>query len=240
LTARFEGFVKYLIINGDDFGASRGINRAILELYELGVLTSTSLMIGMPATADAVRLAKDAAGLGVGLHVTLTEEDGAALLDFDDAARCSEAIEVQIDAFSAALDRLPTHLDAHQNVQRDPRLTAAFKRAASNYRLPLREHSPVRYFSSFYGQWDGVTHPEQIGIDNLLAMLKTELRDGVTELSCHPGYAGADFASSYDGERELELQTLSDPRLREFVRDNAVKLISFGDVEAVMKPVLGA
>ena len=80
--------------------------------------------------------------------------------------------------------------------------------------MPLREHSPVRYFSSFYGQWDGEPHPEQIGIDNLLRMLEIELGGGVLELSCHPGHTGNDFTSPYDGERELEVRTLSDPRLR--------------------------
>ncbi len=225
--------MKYLIVNADDFGASRGINRAILELYELGVLTSASLMITMPAAADAVRLARQNPGLGVGLHVTLTGEDATAFVDFDDAESCVTAIQSQIGAFSAQLDALPTHLDSHQNVHRDSRLTPIFQELAQRYELPLREHSAVRYFSNFYGQWDGDFHPEQISLESLLQMLETELREGgITELSCHPGYVGADFASPYDAERELELRTLSDPKLSEFFRANAVKLISFRDAPA--------
>ena len=77
--------MQYLIVNGDDFGASRGINRGIIELHERGVLTSTSLMIAMPAAADAVRLARHAPALGIGLHVTLTDEETVQLVDFDDA-----------------------------------------------------------------------------------------------------------------------------------------------------------
>ena len=50
--------MRYLIINGDDFGASRGINRAIAELHQLGVLTSASLMIDMPAAKQAAELAQ--------------------------------------------------------------------------------------------------------------------------------------------------------------------------------------
>jgi predicted glycoside hydrolase/deacetylase ChbG (UPF0249 family) len=227
--------VKYLIVNADDFGASCGINRAILELYELGVLTSASLMITMPAAADAVKLARQRPGLGVGLHVTLTGEDATALVDFDDAAGCMAAIRAQIGAFSAQFDALPTHLDSHQNVHRDSRLTPIFQELAEQYELPMREHSSVRYFSNFYGQWDGDFHPEQVSLESLLQMLKTELREGgITELSCHPGYVGADFASPYDAERELELSTLSDPRLREFLRANAVKLMSFRDAPAAV------
>lgn len=233
--------MKHLIVNADDFGASRGINRAILELHELGVLTSTSLMMTMPAAHDAVKLAKTNPALGVGLHVTLTDEDAVASVDFDDAASCMVAIQSQVDAFSAQFDALPTHLDTHQNVHRDPRLTTIFKDVARRYGLPLREHSAVRYFSNFYGQWEGDFHPEQISVETLLQMLETELReDSITELSCHPGYVEAGFASPYNNERELERRTLSDPRLREFFRANAVKLISFRDVPAVMARALGA
>ena len=225
--------MKYLIVNADDFGASRGINRAILELHELGVVTSTSLMMTMPAAADAVRTARRAPCLGVGLHATLTDEDGTELVDFDDAGLCTHAIQTQIDVFASCLGHLPTHLDTHQNVHRDARLAPIFKEIARRYELPLREHSPARYFSSFYGQWDGDPHPEQIGIDNLLRMLEIELSDGILELSCHPGYTGDDFTSPYDSERELELRTLSDPRLREFLHARDVTLIDFGDVYSV-------
>jgi predicted glycoside hydrolase/deacetylase ChbG (UPF0249 family) len=225
--------VKYLIVNADDFGASRGINRAIGELCERGVVTSASLMVGMPAARHAAELAKRTPSLGVGLHAMLTDEDGTELVDFDDADRCSKAIERQIRLFTTQVGKLPTHLDSHRNVHRDPRLTPVFKEIAGRYRLPLREHSPVRYFSSFYGQWDdGESHPEHISIENLLRMLERELYDGVTELSCHPGYCGDDFQSSYDQEREVELHTLSDPKLRAFLRANRVQLVDFRHLRA--------
>jgi len=225
--------LKYLIVNADDFGAGSGINRAIVELHELGVVTSTSLMTTMPAAADAMRFARETPRLSVGLHATLTDEACNELVDFDAPDRCTQAIEAQIDHFCACVGRLPTHLDSHQNVHRDARLAPIFAAFASRYELPLREHPPVRYFSSFYGQWDGEPHPEQIGIENLIRMLDAELGDGILELSCHPGYTGAGFTSPYDGEREIELRTLSDPRLREFLRDRSVQLIGFRDVHVV-------
>lgn len=224
--------VKYLIVNADDFGASRGINRAIAELNECGVVTSASLMIDMPATADAVALARKRPELGVGLHVALTDEDCSPVADFDNATACANAIEWQIEAFFRALGRLPTHLDSHQNVHRDNRLGWIFRAFARRYSLPLREHCPVRYFSNFYGQWDGEMHPEQIGIENLLGMLDRELGQEVLELSCHPGYVGPDFTSPYDREREIELATLSDPRLVAFLRERDVRLIDFRDAAA--------
>ncbi|HEX3370199.1 MAG TPA: ChbG/HpnK family deacetylase [Candidatus Cybelea sp.] len=222
--------MKYLIVNGYDFGASRGINRGIVELHELGVLTSTSLMIAMPAAAEATVLARNAPRLGVGLHVELTREDGCELVDFSDSQRCTAEIASQIDRFSERLGRLPTHIDSHQNVHRDRRLRPLFQELAEHYALPLREHSPARYFSGFYGQWDGEPHPEHIGIESLLKMLDDELDERITELSCHPGYPGPDFESPYDSERAIELRTLSDPRLREYLENHSVRLINFSDV----------
>lgn len=36
---------KKLIVNGDDFGLSPGVNRGIIESYLNGILTSTTLMV---------------------------------------------------------------------------------------------------------------------------------------------------------------------------------------------------
>jgi chitin disaccharide deacetylase len=164
--------LKYLIANADDFGASRGINRAIKELHELGTITSASLMIDMPAAEEAAAMAAAAPALGVGLHVTLTSEDATPLIDFGDRSRCAAELEAQFGRFERALGQPPTHIDSHQNVHRDPRLTPLFVKLALRHGLPLREHSRARYFSSFYGQWNGETHSEQISVDNLLCMLE--------------------------------------------------------------------
>lgn len=225
--------MKYLIVNGDDFGASRGINRGIMEVHRRGALTSASLMIAMPAAREAVALAKTAPDLGIGLHVALTDEDTTPAVDFDDARACAAEIEAQIGAFREAMGTLPTHLDTHQNVHRDERLRPLFVEAAARYDLPLREHSPVRYFSNFYGQWDDIAHPEHISIESLLHMLRADLRHGITELSCHPGYMGPDFPSPYNIEREIEVQTLCDPQFVEFLRENDVRLVNFRDVPAL-------
>ncbi|MDQ3012195.1 MAG: hopanoid biosynthesis-associated protein HpnK [Acidobacteriota bacterium] len=60
-----------LIINGDDFGYSEAVNRAIIQAYCEGVLTSASLMVNERAAAEAVALAKANPKLAVGLHLVL-------------------------------------------------------------------------------------------------------------------------------------------------------------------------
>ena len=50
--------MKRLIINADDFGYTRGVNRAIVEACRNGVVTSTSLLANGAAFEDAVEQAR--------------------------------------------------------------------------------------------------------------------------------------------------------------------------------------
>ncbi|HZT69234.1 MAG TPA: ChbG/HpnK family deacetylase [Terriglobia bacterium] len=65
--------MKKLIVNADDFGLSSGVNRAILEGHRNGIITSTTLMANGPAFDSAVAGALTAPGLGVGVHLNLTQ-----------------------------------------------------------------------------------------------------------------------------------------------------------------------
>ena len=67
-----------LIINGDDFGYSESVNRAIIQAHCGGVLTSASLMVNERPAAQAAELAREHPYLAVGLHLVLVL--GAAAL----------------------------------------------------------------------------------------------------------------------------------------------------------------
>ena len=62
---------RRLIVNADDFGRSRSINRAVIRAHREGILTTASLMVTGDAAEEAVELARQNPGLGVGLHLTL-------------------------------------------------------------------------------------------------------------------------------------------------------------------------
>jgi chitin disaccharide deacetylase len=62
---------RFIIINGDDFGFSHGVNQGIIKAHEDGVLTSTSLMVTGDAAEEAVKLAQSHPNLAVGLHLVL-------------------------------------------------------------------------------------------------------------------------------------------------------------------------
>jgi predicted glycoside hydrolase/deacetylase ChbG (UPF0249 family) len=226
--------MKYCIVNGDDFGASRGINRGIIEAHRHGILTSTSLMVNMPYAKEAVLWSHDWPGLNVGLHFVLTNEEGKPMVDFADSDDCRTELHRQLRRFQDLMGCLPTHLDSHHNVHLKSRLLPYFLDLARQYGLPLRKYSPVRYFASFYGQWDGETHLEQISVASLIKMLETEVHPGFTELSCHPGYVDPDFKSGYAVERETELQTLCDPVIKEKLTELEIELIGFRDIGRIL------
>jgi len=69
---------KYLVVVADDLGRSSGINRAVAEAHDKGIVTCASIMVGGEAFQEAVQIALDRSGLAVGLHVTLC--DGRAVL----------------------------------------------------------------------------------------------------------------------------------------------------------------
>ena len=62
-----------LIFNADDLGLAGPVNAAIEQAHREGVLTAASLMIGEPAAAEGVEVARRNPRLAVGLHLTLTD-----------------------------------------------------------------------------------------------------------------------------------------------------------------------
>ena len=76
--------MRRLIVNADDFGLTRGVNRAIVESHCDGIVTSSTLMANGQAFEDAIAHAKSASRLSVGCHVVLV--DGSPVLDGQQAS----------------------------------------------------------------------------------------------------------------------------------------------------------
>ena len=62
---------RLVVVNGDDFGYSPGVNQAIITAHKQGILSSASLMVTGSAFDEAVSLARQHLGLAVGLHLVL-------------------------------------------------------------------------------------------------------------------------------------------------------------------------
>jgi hopanoid biosynthesis associated protein HpnK len=152
--------MKLAIINGDDFGFSSGVNQAIIEAHQRGILTSTSLMVTADAFSEAVKLAQENPNLGVGLHLvlccgkpTLPPEKIPHLVDkngcfpndpaiaglryqFNPEARSQlkQEIKAQLEKFQATGLKL-SHLDGHLHLHCHPVVLKILSELAREFRF---------------------------------------------------------------------------------------------------------
>lgn len=129
---------RFLVVNADDFGRSRGVSAGIVEAHLHGLVCTTTALMNLPgAAADVAQAVRQAPSLGLGVHLNLTlgrplaapakvptlvSPDGTFWSPDALAARCGgvarEQVMVewraQIEAFldcGASLD----HLDSHHH-----------------------------------------------------------------------------------------------------------------------------
>jgi len=224
MTAR----TKLLIVTADDLGISRGVNRGIVTAHRYGILTSTSLMVNRPASVEAAAVARACPALSIGLHLEL---------DPDGAPDVPTQLERQLSRFTELVGAPPTHVDSHHDVHRNPRVLPHVRAWAHHIGVSVRGCSHVRHLPKFYGQWGGETHLEQISVDGLLRLLDADLGPEITELTCHAGYVDEGLSSSYRIEREAELRTLCDPRVRPALAERGIRLVGFRDLPALVTAV---
>lgn len=148
--------MSHLIVNADDFGLTRGVNRGIVELHRAGVLTSATLMAKAGATEQAIELARANPDLGVGCHIvladgvpTLPPREVPTLVDKGTgcfpsklttflrrlftgrilAAEIEAEARAQIQLLQSCGLRL-THVDTHKHTHMFPRVLRPILRAA--------------------------------------------------------------------------------------------------------------
>ena len=228
---------KYLIVNADDFGISPGVNRGIIEAHERGIVTSTSFMTRWPAAPQAAEYARAHPEFGVGLHIDLSEwicrngewEPLYEVVPLDDHRAVRAEIFSQLEQFRELLGRDPDHIDSHQHAHRNEPVLLVAQEIARNLDVPLRHFSPIRYCGEFYGQGNlGEPYPELISPDALIKIMRN-LPPGATELCCHPA-RDLDLQTMYLHERQRELASLCDPRVREAVSESGIQLSGFSQL----------
>jgi hopanoid biosynthesis associated protein HpnK len=137
--------MKRLIITSDDFGLSSGVNQAVEQAFQGGLLTGASIMPGAGTFKEAVEIALRNPALQVGLHLTLLQGQSVlpasqipGLVDasgrfsdnpvmtgfryfFDRSlyGQLKREIEAQIESVLDAGIHL-THIDGHLNIHLHP------------------------------------------------------------------------------------------------------------------------
>jgi predicted glycoside hydrolase/deacetylase ChbG (UPF0249 family) len=225
---------RYLIVNADDFGYSRSVNRGVIEAHERGIVTSASLMVDRPGAVEAAKYAREHPPLGVGLHLEL-DAWRVARIPRKGAVRSTAALvrrvaaqsSDQLERFRSLVGRDPSHLDSHQHRHVWDDVRPVLERLADELDVPLRRcDARVRFCGDFYGHdGRGQPDPDAITPEALVALL-ARLEPGVTELCCHAGYA-EDLDDWYRMEREQEVRTLCSAAVRETVAKLEIELCTF-------------
>jgi predicted glycoside hydrolase/deacetylase ChbG (UPF0249 family) len=137
---------KQLVVNADDFGFTRDVNRGIVEAHQQGILTATTVMANGDAFDDAVRLARENPSLDIGAHLVLIggrslAAGGPALPKSVPqllAAIATRRIRIY-DELAAQVRRTLdagielTHLDTHKHTHLAPPVLDAVARIAEEF-----------------------------------------------------------------------------------------------------------
>jgi predicted glycoside hydrolase/deacetylase ChbG (UPF0249 family) len=165
----------------------------------------------------------------------------------------------QIDKFVSIVGHAPDHLDSHHHVSYfTPELFKVMLELAQTYgcaiRLPVGERRgamlagipkgvvnnnkleqyqfllrgyqprcPDQFIIEFYDE--GVT-------EVVLTRILTNLKEGVTEVMCHPAYVDGALSkvAIYTRQREVEFGLLTQPSLRKHIHEIGIELINFGQL----------
>lgn len=170
---------RLLIVNADDLGLHRDINRGIHLAHTQGIVTSCSVVPCGEAFQDAAKILQECPELDVGVHLTLVEErplcppedvpslvgahgrflptyrafTARALTGRVSPGEVRRELRAQIERV-LAIGRRPSHLDSHQHVHLLPPVWRVVRELASDYgirwvRVP-RFSSLVQFRKSAY------------------------------------------------------------------------------------------
>ena len=150
-----------MVVHHDDIAANHGTNVAFVELFDLGICTSGSVMVPCPWFPEIAEIAGRRPDLDLGVHLTLNAEfapyrwrpltgvSDNGLTDVDgymwrdvpsarhaDLAAVEAEMRAQIDtALAAGID--VTHLDSHMGTIAMPEYLDIYLRLGAEYRLPV-------------------------------------------------------------------------------------------------------
>ncbi len=215
--------MKYLITNADDFGMSKLFNKRIIELFESGSLTSTSVMIksitpDQSEQVEKLKSLKDAKDISVGLHVVFENES------------FREQIQEQYNLFSETFGFEPSHIDLHKSTYLENGYSVIVDFCAEK-NIPCKNHgikegealmTESKCFMITGLIWDEVEE------------LLNKLEDGkIYALIFHPGYYDTNCPTKFNKVREV------DAKLAEKLSKNSekynLKLVSYSALHGINK-----
>ena len=242
-----------LVVRMDDLGGSHAINEAIIKCYQEGIGRSTEIMVPTPWFLEGARMANENPGLDVGLHVTLfsewkeykwrplthcpslCDEDGYFFPNFDpkrtyDPQEVEAEIRAQIELAKKYVKNL-THISIHMGAT--PLVQEILAKLSTEYGLPEQPGPELNVdMLGFVFRKPGTSRAGEF-----LELLKKAEKGKTYWTIEHPGFdvpemegmftrAGEDVGE----DRQDVTNTFTDPAILQYIRDNGIELISFGDI----------
>lgn len=142
--------LRRLIVNADDFGFTTDVNAGIVEAYQSGILTATTLMANGAAFDHAVELARQNPNLDVGCHLVLVGGKSVADPGADLPATVRQLLWRLLNGSGAWVERelaaqverivrtglQPSHLDTHKHTHLAPPVLQAVCRVSQRFSIP--------------------------------------------------------------------------------------------------------
>ena len=227
--------MRKLIINADDFGYRKEINRGVIYAHQNGLVTSASLFVEKDGTQEAVELARSNPQLGLGIHLDLdrffeVDHHLGVVVGLAQQGASPEAVREEARrqlnlyrSFGFPAD----HLDSHHHAHLHPGVLPVICQLAKEFNIPV-----VRLFTKFFPEQNAFESAKRIFAGNGLKSVDHFIEGWywgnvdepyeAAELMTHPGY----------GEiwREAELAHCCQPQLKKYFVDQKIELLRFSDV----------
>lgn len=239
-----------LIVNCDDFGYSKAVNYGIIEAYKNGVVTSATLMAGMPGFNHALELLKENPGLGCGVHLTLSaykpvlkthktivNEKGEF---YRNLLECNDFYKIDLsevyNEFCAQIERVIkggvniTHLDSHHHVHTLEFLKPVMEKIIKKYNLPIRGGLNYKLNYDKVIPFEGIFYDKNVSIETFKKIIEKQY--DIVEVMTHPAYADSFLmeSSSYNLKRLEELKILTSEELKKLLDENKVELCNYKNI----------
>lgn len=252
--------MKEIIVRADDLGFTEGVNYGIEKSCRDGIIRSVGIMTNMPAAKHGYDLIKDLPlCLGLHTNIcagkplcdpkdvpSICDENGNLKsskvyrgsfkegIDFVVLDEVILEIEAQYEAFVRLTGDKPHYFEGHavasDNFFKGLQIVA--ERHGCDY-LGMSMDGPVKFRNSMlYSSMESM-RPDYDPFESLKkASLKDYGEDGYLMFVCHPGYLDQEIldVSSLTMPRPKEVAMAIDPRTKEFLKENDIKVITYDDL----------
>lgn len=217
------------IINADDFGYSHDVNKAIVDCFKQGIISSTTIMMNMPEAEEAIKLAfENGFQDSIGLHFNIIEGEplsenikkchrictnGVFTYKRNSVKRWTSFEKQSIaEEFEAQLTALtnkgitPSHIDSHQHPHTEPTIFAIIvpiMRKAGVVKMRASRNLGISKFhiilKSFLNAYFRMKGIKMTRYFN--DVVQKDINDSVDniEIMCHPTYKDGIIVDAFRG-----------------------------------------